>query len=260
MSSLARHSLPTASTPLPTVSEQSRPAASLPRPLLSDRDVNHLHDSSSIDLQDARERALLHSWRAGDRDALGELLESHRARIYALCLGMTGSPDLALDLTQDALVKIILGLPGFAFRSRLSTWITRVVMNVCLSDRRRRRLRRTLSLQTPTGNQELGTASDSRRGPWVSNLADSRELPPDHIVQVREESGRLRAALTRLEQRQRAILILRDGQGLDYSEIAAILEVPEGTVKSRLFRARLALRTELERLEGAFRQGTSGPG
>lgn len=244
MSSLSRQ------TPVVTLTSpqgQERPGRAPATPLLDDQDVDHLHDSASIDLQQARERALLHAWRAGDRDALGELLESYQARIYAICLGMTGNPELSLDLTQDALVKVIQGLPGFAFRSRLSTWITRVVINVCLSDRRRRRLRRTVSLQASEAAGTGKTGDGRRSGPGAANLPDSREPAPEQAVQSLEESHRLRAALARLEPQQRAILILRDGQGFDYADIGSILEVPEGTVKSRLFRARLALRTELER-------------
>jgi RNA polymerase sigma-70 factor (ECF subfamily) len=232
-----------------------RPLAIPAAPLLNDEDVDHLHDSASIDLRQAQERALFHAWRAGDRDALAELLELHQARIYAVCLGMTGDSDLAQDLAQDALVKVIQGLPGFGFRSRLSTWITRVAINVCLSDRRKRRLRRTISLnavQTP-GKPAGGVGGGAdRSGPSLgANLPDSREPAPGQVVQSREECERLRSALIGLEPQQRAILILRDGQGFDYSEIASILEIPEGTVKSRLFRARLALRSELERLGGA---------
>lgn len=225
------------------------PSAS-PESMLDDRAVETLHDSASIDLQQARERALLHAWRAGDQAALAELLESYQSRVYAICLGMTGNPDHALDLSQDALVKVIQGLPGFAFRSRLSTWITRVVINVCLSDRRKRRLRKAASLSASPVRESRHAAGGGGATSIGANLADSRELPPDQAVQWKEDRERLRSALSRLEPQQRAILILRDGQGFDYVEIASILEIPEGTVKSRLFRSRLALRTELERIEG----------
>lgn len=219
-------------------------------PTFSDSDVNDLHDSTTIDLQQARERALLHAWRAGDRDALGELLEVHQPRLYAVCLGMTGDQDLALDLTQDVLVKVIQGLPAFAFRSRLSTWMTRIAINVCLSDRRRRRLRRTVSLHAPQ-NPSLSAPSTGADTP------SSREPSPEEAVQKLDSFERLREALGSLEPQQRAILVLRDGQGFDYAEIASILEAPEGTVKSRLFRSRLALRKALEQSEGSTPLRTS---
>ncbi len=228
-----------------------------PVPILGVRDVDELHGSTPVDRAEAHERALVYASRAGDRGALEELLSLHQSRVFGVCLSMCGDPELARDLSQDALVKVILGLPTFGFRSRLSTWITRVTINVCLTDRRKRRIRRTVSLDSlapragttlSQGLQAGGGGGGGGGGSVGGNLADLREPGVVEAVESRESQERLSRAFSRLDPQQRAILILRDGQGLDYAEIATILETPDGTVKSRLFRARAALRKEMERL------------
>ncbi len=162
---------------------------------------------------------------------------------------MCGDGERARDLTQDSLVRIIQGLPEFAGRSRVLTWMLRVAMNVCLTDRRRGRLRLTRSLDEPSGpeNAPAGSALPGREPDVVQR------------VQLAEERHRLARALDGLEPEERALLLLRDGQDLDYADIAEIMGIPMGTLKSRLFRARQALRREVERVEGGARPGkTSG--
>ncbi len=186
---------------------------------------------------------------AGDRHALGELLEWHQPRIYAVCLRMCGNAERARDLTQDSLVRVIHGLPEFAGRSRVLTWMLRVAMNVCLTDRRRQRLRLTASLDESAGPET----------PPASARVAGREPDVVQGVQLTEERRRLAQALDRLEPEERSLLLLRDGQDIDYADIAEILGVPLGTLKSRLFRARQALRREMESLEERPRPGkTSG--
>ncbi|MBL8747490.1 MAG: RNA polymerase sigma factor [Phycisphaerae bacterium] len=185
---------------------------------------------------------MLQAWRGGDPAALEELLLMVEPRLVSLCFRMCGRPQDARDLCQEAMVKIIQGLPGFTGRSRVSTWMIRVTMNVCLTDRRRGKIRRTTSLDAPCGQ---GTAGEDR------TLGDSRtsdgEPTPAERVERGEDLGRLSRGLARMEPEQRALLILRDAQGLDYAEIADVMEIPVGTVKSRLFRARVALREEVEK-------------
>lgn len=192
-----------------------------------------LDDGAPADAELARHQALYKAWRAGDRAALAQLLTELHPRLFAICAGMSGDRDHAEDLAQDALVKIIQGLPTFGFRSRLSTWATRIAINVCLSDRRKLRFRRTPSLHS----------GPDTPGP---NAPESREPGPLERVQSQEDRERLTEALHGLEPEQRAILLLRDGQGVDYAELSSILDIPEGTVKSRLFRARATLRARLE--------------
>lgn len=191
------------------------------------------------------ERRLIDRWRQGSREALAELLSLHEGRIYGVCLRMVNDAEAARDLAQDTLVKVIQGLDRFDERARLSTWITRIAMNVCLTHRRRQLVRRTSSLDAPAQGPETAAPSAAAAVP------DHREPGVASAVESREARRLLEQALTRLDPEQRAILLLRDGHAMDYADIALVLDIPQGTVKSRLFRARTALRAEIDRLDRA---------
>lgn len=205
---------------------------------------------------EARERRLLAEWRQGSDAALADLLTLHERRVYAVCLRMCANPDLARDLAQDTLVKVIQGLERFDERARLSTWMTRIAINVCLTNRRRQSVRKAVSLDG-TG-KGAGLEGQGERGETMAaGLPDHREPDAQSRVGREEDLDRLDRAMARLEPDQRAILILRDGQDMDYADIASVLEVPEGTVKSRLFRARMALRQHIEHLESGAGLGSA---
>jgi len=191
---------------------------------------------------DARDLALLHAHRAGDPNALTELLTSYQDRLFGVCVRMVGDAEAARDLAQEAMVKIIQGLAHFQARSKLSTWMIRVTMNVCLTSLRRQKLRKASSLEA-TPYRESGERSGMPFPP------QAKEPSAADRVQHAEDCARLYRALERIDPQQRAMLILRDMHGFDYRAIGDLLEVPEGTVKSRLFRARAALREQMERLE-----------
>lgn len=212
----------------------------------------------SEDAQES-ERRLLTEWRSGSGSALGELLAMHERRVYAVCLRMCANPDLARDLAQDTLVKVIQGLERFDERARLSTWMTRIAINVCLTNRRRQTVRRAVSLDGSGKNPGLDGSGD-RGESMAAGLPDHREPDAQSRVGKGEDLDRLERAMARLEPDQRAILILRDGQDMDYADIASVLEVPEGTVKSRLFRARMALRQQIEHLGSAATLGKKPKG
>jgi RNA polymerase sigma-70 factor (ECF subfamily) len=155
---------------------------------------------------------------AGDRQALDTLLRHHYDRIHALCRRLTGNEADALDATQDALIAIVRGLPKFHAGARFSTWAYRVATNACLDELRRRRRR------PQPGLPDL----DRRDG--VSSSADT--------IDARVDIDR---ALASIPPEFRAPVVLRDLCGLDYAEIAEVLDVPPGTVKSRIARGRAAL-------------------
>lgn len=187
--------------------------------------------------------------RAGEREALDRLLTPYLGRLYLLCLRMLGRPDDARDAAQDALVKIIRGLPAFDGRSRFSTWATRVAMNACLTRlRARARERGRLVAGEATPPDRLVFGSPARARPvGVDNIADdSREPDAAARVQLADDRARVLRALQAVSPEHRAVLVLRDVHGLEYDRIAAVLEVSIGTVKSRLFRARAALREQVE--------------
>lgn len=230
-----------------TRTTREAPLASGTTPIGAPPGSSRANQNHSFD--DARDRALLAAHRAGDRGALSDLLESYQDRLFSICMRMVNCPETSADLTQEAMVKIIQGIDAFAGRSKLSTWMIRVTMNVCLTHRRRMRLRNHLSIELPTGGSggDAGGDGDGSALTIGDSLPCERETGSFEAVASRETRSRLYRAMERLEANARAILILRDVQGLDYGQIADVLDVPTGTVKSRLFRARAALRDAIER-------------
>jgi RNA polymerase sigma-70 factor (ECF subfamily) len=157
---------------------------------------------------------------AGDRAALEALLRRHHDRVRAVAGRIAGNPADAADASQEALIAIVRGLPKFDGRSAFSTWLYRVTTNACLDELRRRRRRPTPTLNADDGPSEIAV-----------NPADDRVA--DRLA--------LEAALRRLPEEFRVPVVLRDVADLDYAEIAAVLEIPVGTVKSRIARGRSQL-------------------
>lgn len=176
----------------------------------------------------------------GDHGALGELLTNYQDQVYGICLRMVGNAADAADLTQDVLTRIMMNIARFDGRSAFGTWAYRIAVNTCLSALRRRktasRAMRTVADGLETGNRGGTIAADS----------DSKELNGESGVEQDEQRERLLLGLQSIGEDARALLILRDVRDLDYNQISDVLEVPIGTVKSRLFRARLALREALQ--------------
>jgi len=189
-------------------------------------------------LDDAEDRALVAAIRRGDSGAWGTLAKRYQHRLYSICVRMVGNREWANDLTQEAFVKVMQGFDTFDEKARLSTWMIRVTMNTCLSALRAHKVRKTARLEP---------VHDARSPGTVPRSEDWEPSGPSRVERD-EERRRLLAALDQIEPEQRAILILRDGRDLDYDEIAVTLEIPVGTVKSRLFRARTALRDKIEAL------------
>lgn len=198
-----------------------------------------------------REMQLIESHRAGAAAALGELLGAYQRRVYSVCYRMLGNVEEASDLTQDALIRVIEGLHTYDERAAFSTWVIRVAMNCCLSHLRRERVRRHGSLDEPVvpGGSSRGEA-----------LPATGELSSAERIELGERRAALLRALARLDPPMRAVLVLRDLQDLDYQQIGEALEIPVGTVKSRLFRARAALRAAAEVEPGDELSGDPGDG
>ena len=182
------------------------------------------------------ELQLVEAHRDGDPAAMGTLLEAYQRRIYSICYRMVRDEHEARDLTQDAMLRVIQGLDSYDGRSKLSTWVIRVTMNTCLSHLRKQKLRRHGSLDAGSENATSGPLDPRSLG----------ELSPAGRVELAEMRILLGRALLCLDPDMRAVLVLRDMQELEYGKIAKALEVPIGTVKSRLFRARVALRAAVE--------------
>lgn len=206
-----------------------------------------------LSLEDQRDIDLVQRIRAGDTSLWPEFIARYQDRLFAVCLRLVHNRDLASDLTQDTFVKVIQNLEKYDGRSKLSTWLIRVAMNVSLSKLRSEKLRRHASLDAPAGGNGGRNAFGGREGEGPSRgsqIAHNLEHSGLTGVERDQERQSLLAALRLVDDEQRAILILRDGHGLEYEQIAEALGVAVGTVKSRLFRARLALREAIERMEG----------
>lgn len=195
--------------------------------------------------QEPDDLALIEAVRAGGRDAMGLLLTRYQSRVYGLCYRMVGHRERAADLAQDCLVKVIQNLDKFDGRAQFGTWVYRIAANVCISHLRAEKLRRHASLEAPAGGRAARAEGDETR--MGAHLEQRREPGAGPRVQATEDRSRLLDALATLDGEQRAILVLRDSRGLDYDQIAEVLGVPTGTVKSRLFRARAALRAAIEK-------------
>ncbi len=187
-----------------------------------------------------REKQLLVLIQRGDRGALGELLGAFHKRVYHVCLRMVSHADDAAELTQETMLRAMSHIDGFQSNSKFSTWLLRIAMNLCISHLRRGRLRQAVSLDG--GADGPGDQATSLK----AMIASNRELPPHESVEVREQIDQVNAALGRIDPTLRSVILLRDLQGMDYQQIAEVLSVPVGTIKSRLFRARLALRQAMD--------------
>jgi RNA polymerase sigma factor (sigma-70 family) len=171
----------------------------------------------------------------GENSAWESLLGVHTRKVYGLCYRFTGRNEEAEDLTQEIFIKIFQTLKSYdASQGTFSTWLNRIARNHLVDHyRRTRKDRRTSSLE-----DEIQTIED----------APSPSERPEVLVESRERRERLQDGLSRLSPDLREAVILRDLQDLDYAEIAQILGVPAGTVKSRINRGRLELARALKRI------------
>ena len=175
----------------------------------------------------------------GDPAAFEELVTKYQDRVYNTCYRMCHNHADALDLTQSAFLKAFQALPRFQARAGFFTWLFRIAVNLTLSHRRALSRRPSLSLRH----------FDDDQGRAYEPTADPETSDPTRSAEQTEMYRRLEAALDQLDEEFRAAVVLRDVEGLDYAAIAEVLEVPVGTVKSRIHRGRLMLRELLEQQE-----------
>jgi RNA polymerase sigma-70 factor, ECF subfamily len=215
--------------------------AQVPEPILkSGADPPRQPDpeASGIDWPALVERCL-----AGDNPAWTQLVSAQHKRVYALCFRFTGSQHDAQDLTQEVFLKIHGNLRSFdVAKGRFETWVTTLTRNLLVDHFRRTRQQRM------TDSVDAGW-DQGQEPPRREAFVDARRSPLEEVAQ-KEVERLVQAALVKLSPELREAVILRDLQDLDYKEIAEVLGIPEGTVKSRISRGRAELARLLERNRG----------
>jgi RNA polymerase sigma-70 factor (ECF subfamily) len=193
-------------------------------------------NSSKAEADPARDAELVARARGGDRAAFDELVLRHEDRVFNMALRMLGNADDALDLAQEVFLSAYRALKGFESKALFSTWLYRVTVNRCRDEMRRRA---TVKHTRPRPLGALRDADDPPEDP------EARAASPVDAAVARESHGIVAAAVAALPDDAREALVLRDVEGLAYEEIAEILDVPVGTVRSRLHRARSLVRERL---------------
>lgn len=181
------------------------------------------------------EKSLLERAKSGDIAAFEQLIESYQKKIFNIALRMLGNYDDAGDLTQEVLIRIYRSIKSFKEQSSFSTWIYRITTNVCLDELRKRKNRKVISL-----DEEIKLDDGD-----MKRQIESDEPTPEETAEAEDLRKIVNDAIERLNEEHRIVIVLRDIQGLSYEEIAEVLKCPEGTVKSRINRARQALKNIL---------------
>jgi len=191
----------------------------------------------------AEDAVLVEKWRHGDSKAIERLIGKYQGRIYNVILKICVNPDDAAELTQDTFVKILENIEKFENRSSFYTWAFRIAVNLTLNYRKRKSIAGFTSIDAPVAG------ADEQAGQTLAAaLLDDKTPDPSEIAENRELCELVQKALGMLENEHRTIIVLRDIEGMDYAQIAEVLAMELGTVKSRLSRARAALRQILEAL------------
>jgi RNA polymerase sigma-70 factor, ECF subfamily len=183
---------------------------------------------------------LIKQFLAGREQAFEDLVYRYERKVYSLCYQYVGNQEDALDLAQETFLRVYRFLPRFRFDAAFSTWIYRLAVNTCLDFLRKEKHHRSLSLDAPVKLAE---------GEAVDREVAGEEPTPAEELERKELRREIHKALEKLPEEQRLPIILKEFQELSYEEIAALLQVPLGTVRSRISRGRIKLKTILQEME-----------
>ena len=183
-----------------------------------------------------QDELLIRRAQRGDADAFEQLLLEHQKNVYNLCYRMAGDPDDAMDLSQETFLRAWRCLDQYQFASAFSTWLYRLCSNICIDFLRKRRRHQTVPLTFEDADGEEQTYA----------VPDAQPLPEEQ-VELKLTHETLAAAMAQLLPEHRAVLQLRVVNEMSYEQIADVLDIQIGTVKSRLSRARNQLKKILER-------------
>jgi len=203
------------------------------------------HDGGGVPLLDDTEARLVERLVARDERAFNALVRAYEGRVFSVALRMLGNRAEAEDLAQEVFVQVFKAVGTFRGESKLSTWIYRIAINLAKNRGKYLRVRRAEAHDDLDAlDQGAGTGQDKRE-----NVA--RVERPDEMMAGLEVEQVVRRAIQELEPSFRECLVLRDVEDLSYGEIGEITGLPEGTVKSRIHRARAQLKERVERVLGA---------
>jgi RNA polymerase sigma-70 factor (ECF subfamily) len=202
---------------------------------LPSRWVNSLAAKPSIpsERDDAADKELVERSRQGDHDAFRQIFERYRRRAYALALGVVHDRDAALDVVQDAFLRAHRALDGFEGAASVYTWLYRIVMNVAIDHLRKRGREKAVDYDDAVAHLEEESPADvAAIVPQLVRGNPARELARREIREKIDE------ALGKLSPNHRAVLVMREVDGLSYEEMAKVMKCSKGTIMSRLFHAR----------------------
>lgn len=182
--------------------------------------------------KDSEDHAIILQCQCGDKNAFGKLVNKYMKRAYYSALGLIGSHDAALDLSQDAFVRAYKAIGNFDPEKQFFTWLYKILRNLCFNYLRDKK--RHASSFSEIGEKQL------------VNIKDSSQNIDNELIQ-NDMKELLWQAIDKLKPAEREIIILKDFQDMSYKEIAGFLECPIGTVMSRLYNARKVLKLKLER-------------
>jgi len=172
----------------------------------------------------------------GDTAAFEELVRMHQNQVYTMALRFTGSKEDALDISQEAFLRVWRALPNYKADSKFSTWLYRIVSNICTDHHRKNSRIQSISL----------TQGDEADDETQTELPDETQSP-ERSFELTELSDALKGAIESLKPELREVFVMREIGDMSYSEISEALSLEEGTVKSRLFRARKYLQEILQK-------------
>ncbi len=195
---------------------------------------------ANISIDDA---ILVQQCRQGDSEAMERLIRKYQNRIYNIILKMCVNPDDAAELTQETFVKIIENINGFQGRSSFYTWAFRIAVNLTLNF-----CKKNVKVRLSSLDAQQDEHNEQARQQLKDFLSDDSSPEPAAIAQNKELCELAIKALMKLDENQKAVVVLRDIEGMSYAQISEVLDIELGTVRSRLSRARNNLREILESL------------
>jgi len=180
---------------------------------------------------------LIRRFKKGDEESFKELVERYQSRVYSIVLAMVGDKNDADDICQDIFVRVYRFLHQFKEKSKFFTWLYRLTINTCINAQNgRKRKLETLSLSNPIGEKE---------DPLLTKIPQETVKSSIDVLKNKELGLKIKAAIDSLSDELKEVFILREMEDLSYKELAKVFQCSEGTIKSRLFRAREKLKEKL---------------